>query len=93
MIDHHDQYSLMLHITSEEYEADNVTVTVEWTQHYLGAVYNVAVVPSVPILLNGTVGCRLTISYNTEYNLSVEATDLCGVSAANSPAYIGLRYG
>ena len=85
-------YSLILRVTSEEYAADNVTVAAEWTQH-LGATYSVTVVPSVPILLTGANSCQLTISYNTEYNLSIEATDLCRFSGVNSTAFIGLKYG
>ena len=42
-----DQYIPVLH-TSEEYSADAVTVTVEWTEQ-VGALYDVGVVPVVPI--------------------------------------------
>ena len=81
-----DQYSLILCVTSEEYGVDNVTISVEWTRH-LGAAYNITVVPLEPVLFTGANSSQLTISYNTEYNLNVEATDLCRFSRANSTAF------
>ena len=71
-------------VTSEEYAAENVTVTVEWPRQ-LGAMYNVVVVPGVPI---STLG-QLTLLYNIKYNLSVVAVTPCG----STPAFIGLHYG
>ena len=81
----------MLDVTSEEYEVDNITVIVEWTQQaILGAVYTVRVSPPVSIMFTGSTSHQLTISYNTEYNLSVETTAPC---RANATAFIGLSYG
>ena len=78
-----------MRVTSEEYGADNVTVTVKWTLQE-GAVYTVRVSPPVPIMVTGSIRHQLTISYNTEYNFSVEATAPC---RANATAFIGLHYG
>ena len=72
-----------------EYLTDNVTVTVEWTQQVY-ATYNVTVVPLVPIVFTGSTSCQLTIPYNTEYNLTIEAAAPC---RSNATAFIRLNYG
>ena len=82
-------YTPILRVFSEEYSADNITVTVEWTQQVY-ATYNVTVVPLVPIVFTGSTRCQLTIPYNTEYNLTVEAAAPC---RANTTALIRLNYG
>ena len=74
----------MLNISDENYEANNITVTVEWAQ-LLDASYIVEVSPLVPIVN----GHRLTIPYNTEYNFSVIAVTPCG----NAISFIRLKYG
>ena len=84
-----DNYTPILRVISEEYSADNVTVTVEWTQQ-LYTTYNVTVVPPVPIVFTGSTSCQLTIPYNTDYNLTVEAAAPC---RPNTPALIRLNYG
>ena len=84
-----DQYTLTLNITSKQYEAKNVTVTVEWTQQE-GAVYTVSVLPLVPMIFIGSASRQLTISYNTVYNFSVEVAAPC---RANATASIRLHYG
>ena len=62
----------------------------EWT-HQDGVMdYDVRISPSAPILIiNGSASCRLMISYNTEYNLSVVAITPCG----NATASKMLNYG
>ena len=72
-------------VTSEEYRANNVTVSVEWDQQ-VGAIYYVRVMPLVPFEIPGN---QLILQYNTQYNLSVVASTLC----TNSTATIGLNYG
>ena len=62
--------------TSEEFGADNVTVTVEWTQEE-GAVYKIIIVPQVPMTFIGDSSVSLTLLYNTDYNVSVEAALPC----------------
>ena len=79
----------ILRVVSEEYLADNVTVTVEWTQSAY-ATYNAIVVPTVPIVFIGSMSCQLTIPYNTEYNLTVEAAILC---RPNATAFRRFYYG
>ena len=87
-----DQYTLMVH-TSEEYSAENVTVTMhmEWLQQ-LETVCNVSVhvLPPAPSMINGSSSVQLVLEYNTEYNLSVVAVGPRGVSAT---AVIALNYG
>ena len=58
-------------ITSEEFGADNVTVTVEWT-HKEGATYQIIIVPQIPMTSTGESSIQLILSYNINYNLSVE---------------------
>ena len=83
-----DRYAPILQVISEERLLDNVTVTVEWTQQ-IGALYNVRVMPLVPIVFIGNVSSQLTLSYNIEYNLSVVAVTPCG----NATSFIRLNYG
>ena len=83
-----DRYPLTSRNTSE-YSADNVTVTVEWTQQVY-TTYDVTVVPPVPIVFTESTSCQLTISYNTEYNLTVEAAAPC---RPNTTALLRLNYG
>ena len=85
-----DQYTPTLRVTSE-YKADNITVIVEWTQQ-VAATYTVSVIPLALINFTGSTSRQLTISYNTEYNFSVEATVTapCRVTAT---AFIILHYG
>ena len=68
-----------------------MTVTVQWPQQIAGAVYNVIVIPLVPISSDSIVNSmvRLTLSYNIIYNLSVVSVTPCG----NTTAFIGLHYG
>ena len=80
------QYTPILN-RSEEYKADNVTVTVEWAQQ-VGVMYDVQVSPLAPIR-NRNRRYHLMVSYNMEYNLSVVAVASCG----NATASITLDYG
>ena len=86
-------YTPMLRVTSETFGAKHVTVTVEWAQQ-VGAMYTVGVLPLVPIMATPVESRsrQLTVSYNTEYNFSIEATVTapCRVSAT---AFIVLHYG
>ena len=86
-----DLYYPNISITSEAYHADNVTLTVEWPQQE-GAAYNIRILPEplVPSVFTGSMSCQLAVSYNTEYNVSVEATVPC---RSNVTASIGLNYG
>ena len=76
---------------SEEYQADNVTVTVMWAPAELmdDIIFSTKVSPLVPIISIGSTSRQLIISYNTEYNLSVVAIALCG----NATASKMLNYG
>ena len=62
--------------TIEEYRADGVSVVVEWTQQE-GVSYNVTIIPMVPMIYTGSTSVRLTVSYNTEYSVSLEASTIC----------------
>ena len=84
-----DDYTPTLRIVSKDVLAENITVTVEWTQQVY-ATYHVTVVPLVPIVLTGSTSCQLTIPYNMEYNLTVEATAPC---RSNTTALIRIDYG
>ena len=62
-----------LNILEPHYDADNVTVTVEWAQQEPGVVYSVEVSPFVLIInfTELTTRYQLTIPYNEAYNFSV----------------------
>ena len=63
-------------VTSEEFGADNVTVTVEWTQQE-GATYQIIIVPKIPVTFIGESSIQLILLYNINYNLSVESALPC----------------
>ena len=65
-----------MNISEEQYEVDNVMVTVKWAQQ-VGITYAIEVSPWVPLIFNGSTSLQLTISYNTDFNLSVEAIAPC----------------
>ena len=75
----------------EEYEADNVTVTitVEWTQQ-AAEIYNVIVSPPALMMFNESTSLKLVLEYNTEYNVSIEVVISCGSSTAG---FTTLNYG
>ena len=73
--------SVMLTIY-EEYGADNVTVIVEWTEEE-GVSYNITINPSVPKTFTGSTSVQLIVSYNTEYNVTLEAVAVCHSVATN----------
>ena len=78
-----------MNISDEQYEVDNVTITVKWAQ-LLGVMYTIKVSPWVPLVYNGSTSLQLTISYNTDFNLSVEAIAPC---RDNITVSIRLQYG
>ena len=84
-----DQYTLNQLCTLEGYSADNVNVTVKWTQQ-AGVVYYFRVLPLAPLMFNGSSSVQLVLEYNTEYNISVMAVGPCEVDAT---AAISLSYG
>ena len=61
----------------------------EWTQEE-GVLFNVSISPPVPITFIGSTSVRLILSYNMEYNVTVEAITLCQNKA---PIYVPLFYG
>ena len=60
---------------SEEYRAENIMVIMDWTQE--GVSYNITIIPMVPIASTGRTSVQLTLSYNVEYNVSLEAITVC----------------
>ena len=92
------QYPLSVRVISEEYEVDNITVTLQWTRNQQlpgGDIlsYDVRYSPPVPLISNfngKSLELSLVLKYNTEYNVSVEAYIRCGPNAAS---FISLHYG
>ena len=83
-------------LVSEEYGAANVTLIMEWTHlAIVGAVYHVNILPSLTsaITIISTNSYRLTIPYNSDYNLSVEATVPQCRPKFNTTTFISLNYG
>ena len=92
------KHTPMLRI-SEDYQADNVTVTVKWdpaqqmdTTIITLITTTVTVSPLVPIIPTGNTSRELVISYNTEYNLSVVAVTACGNATASRKLNYGEMY-
>ena len=82
-----------LNISEQHYDADNVTVTVEWAQQEPGTLYSIKVSPFVPIThYTETTRYQLTIPYNEAYNFSVVATSPCRPNVT-AFEYITLHYG
>ena len=75
--------------TFEEYNTDYVTFLLEWT-HQGGVSYNITTVPMAPMTDSGRTSVLLIVSYNTEYNVSVEAATVCQRVAVS---HIQLFYG
>ena len=61
----------------------------EWTPQE-GVTYNTSVSPLTSITVTGSSSHQLTVSYNTDYNVSVEAAPPC---RPNPTAVITLNYG
>ena len=69
-----------IHPFSKVFESNRVIVTLEWTQASSFHFYNVSVIPSqsVEVMSRGSTRVQLALSYNTQYNVSVVATHICG---------------
>ena len=76
-------------VITEEYGAESVIITVEWTQVH-NVTYTANVSPMVPLTPTGHTSRQLTILYNIKYNFSVTAAPLCRPNASN---FIILSYG
>ena len=76
---------------TEEYRANNISVTVEWTREEGARVqYNLTVTPSVTITVNGSTIVQLLLLYNMEYNVSLEAVDPCqSIASSNVQLFYG----
>ena len=83
------QYTPILSVSTEHYEADTVTVTVEWARQE-DVTYTVRISPLTSIIITESTSRQVTISYNTVYNFSVEAAPVC---RPNPTAFILLHYG
>ena len=75
--------------TSEEYRADSIAVIIEWTQQE-GVSYNITIVPTAPMVYTGSTSVQVIVSYNTEYNVSLEASAVCQSIVSSN---ISLFYG
>ena len=74
-------HSLNVTMVNQLLRSDDVTVTLQWPREP-GAVYSVSVSPETPHIkvTNAiTITINLTVSYNTQYNVSI-VSNLCGVT-------------
>ena len=75
-------HSLNVTLVNQLLKCDYVIVTLQWPQE-AGAVYHVNVLPQTTLstqLTNAmTIMINLTVSYNTQYNMSI-VSSLCGVT-------------
>ena len=75
---------LNITLRSEQFSSRNVTVVLDWTQENEIVLYsyNIHVVPDVEVIFSGSTRAQLILSYNTQYNVSVIATHLCGSTSS-----------
>ena len=65
-----------VNIVSEEFYSNSITVVLEWNEE-IGVTYDVAVYPNVTKTFKSKAGLHLSILYNVQYTVNVEAS-LCG---------------
>ena len=78
--------------TTEEYRADSIAVTIEWTQQE-GVSYNFTISPTLPVIYTGSASIQLIASYNTEYSVSLEASTVCQSAVSSNNIIIPLFCG
>jgi hypothetical protein len=77
-------------VGSVQFENETVVVALEWTVEN-GAFSGLNVVPQAEAAVNlGPSSRQLRLSYNTSYNISAVASQLCGQNSSNS---LELHYG
>ena len=85
------EYSPTLRIIEKYYEADNITVTLEWSQHEsVTYSHKIVPLPVAPLMSTESGSYQLTLLYDTKYNVSVVATTPCRPNATD---FIILHYG
>ena len=67
-------------------------MTVEWPQQE-GVVYSVTVLPWVPMTGTGNTSRQLTISYNSEHNVTVETIFNVASCRSSVTGFVVLYYG
>ena len=80
-------------IKEEELQSESIMITLEWIQENVILSYNVTVIPQIELAYDQqctTCTVQLTLSYNTQYNISVVATHPCGQSYVTS--FVELHY-
>ena len=76
-------------VTSEQFGTSNITVTLQWSG-ISGETYNVSVTPIEPELtVIQDTSALLTVSYNTEYNINIMATNCVGMSTSSIRLFYG----
>ena len=85
---HAPAFPTTIEVESEEFQSENVTITLKWAQGD-NEFYNVAVVPHMPVQYTGSTTLELTLLYNIQYNMSIVAF-LCEY---NTTDIIELLYG
>ena len=79
-----------MNITSEQFEDDHIKVTVNLLQQRYVS-YSAMTTPLMSeVFMNGTTSFQLTLSYNLNYNLTVEISALCKDSTT---IYTQFHYG
>ena len=81
--------TITVDITATEYGLDNVTVSIDWNQE-VGVSYNISTFPSATITFKRSTGAELTVAYNIEYILKLQANTSC---RNNATASLVLNYG
>ena len=89
---------LSIQLQPESFLSDRVVVLLEWnlsnSNHYQqllpNASANVSPLTEVEIMFTGSMSIRLTLAYNTLYNVSITQPGICG--RPNQAAFIKLNY-
>ena len=61
---------------SMQFQIQGVLITLDWIPQ-VGVTYNVTTTPAIDVRFFERASANLSLSYNTAYNVTVEATSLC----------------
>ena len=61
---------------SMKFQIQGVLITLDWIPQ-MGVTYNVTTTPAIDVRFFERASANLSLSYNTAYNVTVEATSLC----------------
>ena len=72
------EHNVTITVQSVQLLSEHVSIILEWSRQNFFYSYNIVVEPQAELTFNGSTTVQLTLSYNTQYNVGVVATHLCG---------------